>query len=223
MTVFIIPTSKAPFRRQRTRLDGVDYLLSFVYNQREDRIYLSLADDEELPIVSGIKILANYPLLWRHRHDPKIPPGELMAIDTTSDGSPPGLGELGEGLRCQLTYLDSLELAAFRPAPPPLPIAVAMFVAVRITVASRYIGHSNFATEFAAALVQACAGTFGVGSMVTAAGLAALAGPYGTITGCDVGLIAPPVGPTTIASTTITIEPNQYPSFDVSRISVVAV
>jgi hypothetical protein len=115
MSVFIISVGTDPFQSFRARLDGVDYLISLAYNQREDRIYLSLADNEENPIVSGIKVLANYPLLFRHRYDTRIPPGELMAIDTTTDGSPPGLGELGEGLRCQLVYFDAAELAAQRP------------------------------------------------------------------------------------------------------------
>lgn len=119
MATIIVPVSTDPFQSFRVRLDGTDYLISLAYNQREDRIYLSLADDEEIPIFSGIKVLANYPLLFRHRYDPKTPPGELWAFDTTSDGSPPGLGELGEGLRCQLTYIEAATMAQIKAGVDP--------------------------------------------------------------------------------------------------------
>jgi hypothetical protein len=119
MATLDIPVTPDPFQSLRVRLDGVDYLLSLAYNQREDRIYLSLADDEENPIVSGIKVLANWPLLFRHRYNPAIPPGELMAIDTTTDGSPPGLGELGAGLRVQLIYFEAATLAQIKAGVDP--------------------------------------------------------------------------------------------------------
>lgn len=108
MAVLTVPTTPGvPFYSQKTRLDGVDYLLSFRYSQREDRWYLSIADSEELPILQGLKIVANWPLLYPHRYDPRVPPGELMAIDLTSDTSPPGLSEMGEGKRVQLTYFEA--------------------------------------------------------------------------------------------------------------------
>lgn len=119
MATLIVPVATDPFQSFRVRLDGTDYLLSLAYNQREDRIYLSLADNEENPIVSGIKVIANYPLLFRHRFDTRIPPGDLFAFDTTSDGSPPGLGELGEGLRCQLTYMEATTLAQIKAGVDP--------------------------------------------------------------------------------------------------------
>lgn len=122
MATLVIPTSADPFQTFKTRLDGVDYLISLAYNQREDRIYLSLADDEGTPIVSGLKVVANWPLLFRHRYNTAIPPGELMAIDTTSDKSPPSLGELGEGLRVQLTYFDAATMARLAADVAPVPV-----------------------------------------------------------------------------------------------------
>lgn len=119
MATLVVPVTTDPFQSFRIRLDGTDYLLSLAYNQREDRIYLSLADDEENPIVSGIKVLANFPLLFRHRYDTRVPPGELMAVDTTTDGSPPGLGELGEGLRVQLVYFEASTLAQIQAGVDP--------------------------------------------------------------------------------------------------------
>lgn len=114
MPIFTVPTSDQPFYTQKTALDGVNFTLSFAYNQREDRWYLSIADDEETPIVSGIKILANFPLLFRFKFLPAMPPGEMVALDTTKDGSPPGAGELGSGKRVRLVYFDAAWVAEFQ-------------------------------------------------------------------------------------------------------------
>jgi hypothetical protein len=105
MPSLLVPTSPGvPFYTQKTRLDGRDYVLTFRYSQREDRWYLSLADSEEIPILSGLKLVANWPLLQAYHYDTRVPRGELSAMDLSGDDTPPGLNELGEGLRVQLIY-----------------------------------------------------------------------------------------------------------------------
>lgn len=108
MATLLIPTSPGvPYYAQKTRLDGRDYLLRFSYNERIQRWYLGLYDESNTPLLLGLKLVANWPLLRHYRHDPRLPPGELMAIDLTSDGSPPTLDELGEGRRVELTYFEA--------------------------------------------------------------------------------------------------------------------
>ena len=108
MAVLLVPTTPgAPYHSQKTRLDGRDYVLRFAFNQREGRWRLSIFDDEEQPILLGLKLVANWPLLRHYHYDPRIPPGELMVLDLTGDRTPPGLDELGEGLRCELTYFEA--------------------------------------------------------------------------------------------------------------------
>lgn len=103
--ILTVPTTPGePYYIQRTKLDGRDYVLHFAYNQREERWHLSIHDEEDLPILQGLKLLANWPLLRAHRYDPRVPPGELMVSDQTGDGSPPTLDELGAGRRCELIY-----------------------------------------------------------------------------------------------------------------------
>jgi len=89
----------------RTRLDGADYNLHFQWNEREGRWYLSIADESDNPIVTSIKLITNWPLLFYYQSNPKVPPGELVVVDQTNDGSPPGISDLGEGQRCQLIYM----------------------------------------------------------------------------------------------------------------------
>lgn len=105
MATQTIPTTPGdPFYSQTTRLDGRDYVLHFAWNQREERWYLSIHDEEDAPIVQGLKLIANWPLLRYYHSDSRVPPGEIIVVDATGDGSPPLLDELGPGKRCELTY-----------------------------------------------------------------------------------------------------------------------
>jgi hypothetical protein len=103
------------YSRQRTRLDGRDYVLEFAYNEREDRWYLTILDDEETPLVCGLKLVTNFPLLRRYKANPDVPPGELMAIDLTGNRAPPSFAELGEGRRVELTYFEAATLQEISP------------------------------------------------------------------------------------------------------------
>lgn len=97
-----IPVSvDVPLYQIRTTLDGSEYLFRFDWNGREGRWYFSLADINESWIVTGVKIVCNWPLL-RRVTDKRRPPGELMATDFTSTGEPPGFVDLGR--RVKLLY-----------------------------------------------------------------------------------------------------------------------
>ncbi len=114
----IIPTStELSDYRQVTNLEGRDYVLAFVHNTREDRWYMNLADQDESPIVDGIKVVAEIDLLQRVT-DPRRPPGKIVARDLTApdptDDQPkilsedPGLRDLGG--RITLLYFTEAEV-----------------------------------------------------------------------------------------------------------------
>lgn len=105
-----IPTLDLPYYSTRVRLDDREYTLEFWYSTRAERYYLHLRDGEELPLVFGLKLVANVPLLRFYHHKPGMPTGELIVVCATPDTRPPVLGELGEGLRCELTYFTREEL-----------------------------------------------------------------------------------------------------------------
>jgi hypothetical protein len=108
MATLLIPTVlDAEYWTQKARLDGRDYVLHFAYNERLDRYYVSIHDDEDVPLIQGLKLVANFPLLRRYRWDERIPPGELMAISLQTDVTPPRFAELGEGRRVELTYFST--------------------------------------------------------------------------------------------------------------------
>lgn len=108
--IISLPTHDgAAYYSQRCRLDGRDYTLRFAWNQREGRWYLTLLDAEDNLLVSGVKIVSNWPLLRYYQYDPDVPPGELMAQDATGDNSPPGFDEMGIGNRVELVYFAQVE------------------------------------------------------------------------------------------------------------------
>ena len=99
------------FPSVRVTLDGAEYVLSLAFSQREGKWYLSLADANEDAIISGVKVVANYPLTVLARHDARCPPGELMAVDTSGQGLDPFYNDLsGDDPRVILTYVPVDEL-----------------------------------------------------------------------------------------------------------------
>ena len=86
MAVHQVPTTPGvPFYSQVTELDGIEYLLTFAWNGREGAWYLSIANNQGNLIRAGIKLVPNWPLLRKVRHEMR-PPGELMVLDEAGVG-----------------------------------------------------------------------------------------------------------------------------------------
>lgn len=95
--------------RQRTSLDGRDYILRFEWFQRDGAWRFSIADQNDSPIAVGIKIVTDWPLLFGVV-DARRPAGQLMIIDERGEGLDPSFSELGS--RFTLVYFTAAELAA---------------------------------------------------------------------------------------------------------------
>jgi hypothetical protein len=88
MAVVIIPTRDdigAYFFK--VELDGVLYELAFQHNDREKHWYMDLRTGDGNPIRSGIKLVANFPLL-RMLSTLNRPAGELLVLNTQNDNDP---------------------------------------------------------------------------------------------------------------------------------------
>lgn len=111
MSVAIRLPLDTSFPTLRVTLDGAEYVLSLAWFQRESKWYLSLADTNGDPIISGVKVVADYPLTVLSRHDARNPPGELMAIDTSGQGLDPFVNDMaGDEPRVVLMYTPVDEL-----------------------------------------------------------------------------------------------------------------
>lgn len=103
---------------QTTTLDGRDYRVQVTYNQRADRWYLSLSDQDGAPIAMGLKIVAEVSLL-RRISDARRPPGYLMCRDLQANepdfvggekSSARDPGRVDLGLRHQIVYFTLAEV-----------------------------------------------------------------------------------------------------------------
>lgn len=91
-----------PLYTERVTLDGKEYLFKFDWNDRENRWYMGLFSVTGDPLATGIKVVANWPLLRKLAGD-TVPPGVLIATDLSpQDGESPTYAELGT--RVKLLY-----------------------------------------------------------------------------------------------------------------------
>lgn len=90
-------------------LEGESFVFELRWNERDGAWALSISDADGNPLLSGRRVVLGTPLLFRKRAvSPTLPPGELIAEDTSGTGIEPGIGDLGG--RVQLRYLLASEL-----------------------------------------------------------------------------------------------------------------
>lgn len=100
----VIPVPETAYSAQRITLDGRTYTLRLSWNTLAASWYLGIDDVEGEPIVDGIRVLTDWPMLRFYRADLRVPPGEFLAQTLTTDVSPPGYDDFGIGKRVELTY-----------------------------------------------------------------------------------------------------------------------
>lgn len=94
---------------QRTELDGVEYLLTFRWNDRRQRWAFSINGLDGSDILTGATVSLFIPL---NRRAVAGPPGVFLALPESDTTDPPGLLELGA--RVKLLYLDVDDVAALQ-------------------------------------------------------------------------------------------------------------
>lgn len=104
MSLTRIPTltDGTPAYRQRTRLDGVDWVLDFVFNSRTGVWGLSVLAVDDVAALTGQAVVCGVPLLQRAVAGP---PGQLWAVSADETFESPGLTELGG--RVTLWYISA--------------------------------------------------------------------------------------------------------------------
>ncbi|MEI6806852.1 MAG: hypothetical protein WCK49_10180 [Myxococcaceae bacterium] len=80
MAVLEIPfDTNIPHYTQQTELDGKTYNLEFEFIERENFWMLHISDQDGIPLVCGIKLVADWQLL---RRDLGVMGGELLLLNT---------------------------------------------------------------------------------------------------------------------------------------------
>jgi hypothetical protein len=108
--ILTVVQGRARFR-ERTHLDGKEYVLEFRLSERESRWYLDISDVNGVLLVGALKLVLHRKLLEPLRSVAGLPPGELLLLDTRPTPAPPDLDELG--VVDQLVYVEAgTEVAA---------------------------------------------------------------------------------------------------------------
>lgn len=105
MTTLRIETQPYPDTTQRVALSGVVYALRIYYSQRCSCWHMDMSDADGVRIVSGVRLVTSFPLLYRYRYL-AVPPGELYFIDVRGQAGRPTLEEMGD--RFRLYYDDGV-------------------------------------------------------------------------------------------------------------------
>jgi len=99
----------APHFEFSCRLDGVTFAFEFRWNDRARAWFMEIRDVEGNRLLSGRRVVLGF-LLTQRFADPRLPAGQLVAIDTSTDGREAGPNDLGS--RVRILYLDAAEVAA---------------------------------------------------------------------------------------------------------------
>lgn len=97
-------TFNEPHYETTPTLDGMPYVFTFLYNERQDRFYLDIQGPSGAYVVKGRKLRRGVNLLRGASADER-PLGLLVVMAKGSATDSPGMGELGDDGQFTLAYL----------------------------------------------------------------------------------------------------------------------
>jgi hypothetical protein len=110
MSVIVLPTRRdLPHYTFEIDLDGKTFGFEFRWNTRDEAWRFSISDASGEVLLAGRKVVLGFPLIVRFR-DPRLPAGDLSAIDTSGQDKESGLEDLGS--RVKLLYTPNADLPA---------------------------------------------------------------------------------------------------------------
>lgn len=108
-----IPANSGSFD-QRVDLDGSTFVLSLKWSQRANdgagTWLLSVSTPDGEPLVDGVTVVSDRLLLRRYKADPRMPAGDLVAVELTKTIPAPSYTDLGTVV--ELWYLERADFAA---------------------------------------------------------------------------------------------------------------
>jgi hypothetical protein len=103
----IIPTRSDPRYQIEVELAGANYLFDFEWNDRAESWFFDVSDQSYTKLLSGVRIVVGFPLWTRYRN-PRLPSGDLSAVDTSGAGLDPKLEDLGDRVLLVYTPIDEI-------------------------------------------------------------------------------------------------------------------
>jgi hypothetical protein len=103
-TLILAAAADAPHFDFSSTLEGKLLTFEFRWNERSGAWFLSLFDDTGAPIFSGRRVVLGADLLGRSA-DSRLPPGMLIAYDTSGANLEAGRNDLGG--RVKILYVEA--------------------------------------------------------------------------------------------------------------------
>ena len=106
MATLILPAfQNIPAFSYQINLDGTNYTLRYTFNTRMDKWIFDIRTEFGDPIITGVPIISDHPIIERFRDD-RLPPGGFFAFDTSGQSVDPGRFDLGN--RVQIIYVEEV-------------------------------------------------------------------------------------------------------------------
>jgi hypothetical protein len=109
--MLIIPTFQQTSSKYNLdiELTGKLYNLGFSWNTREEAWYMCISLEDTI-LISGIKLVPNYLLLYQYESLPNLPEGDFFIVDNDQDLDSSDITYDNFGIRYQLVFLTTEEL-----------------------------------------------------------------------------------------------------------------
>lgn len=110
--MFIVPTFQNTSSKYviGCALGDTKYRLKFFWNTRAQAWFMSILDQDDVAIITDIRLAINYALLYQYRAIEGIPDGEFILWDLEKDPISGGVTFDNFGRRYQLLFFTSEEL-----------------------------------------------------------------------------------------------------------------
>lgn len=111
MAVLSMPLrSDVPAFEYEIELEGSTWRLGYVWNARASLWHMDVKAQDGTPLLLGLPLVVDFPLLLTYRSLLALPPGEFFLVDLETTGEEAGRDTLGT--RFLLLYYDAATVAA---------------------------------------------------------------------------------------------------------------
>lgn len=93
--MLVIPFKQESCFEEQITLSGSIFLLKFIWNSLNEFWTMDIRDRDEIPIVLGIKVVPNYPLLQDYT-DVRLPHGEIVCQNIVKSPDPIERFDIGQ-------------------------------------------------------------------------------------------------------------------------------
>lgn len=99
MAILEIPVrADLPSYEFKQEIEAVIYTFKFRWNDRMSKWFFSIADEENVELLSGIPVQTNVDIKGRFRQT-TLPPGRFLAYDETGKGRDPDRSNFGSEIK----------------------------------------------------------------------------------------------------------------------------